>query len=61
MVTVDGERQRTNTDPLPVEADVLDRILSVLQEIADTQERIQQQLAKINEDYNLAPGDRYYA
>lgn len=61
MVTVEGERQRTNIDPLPVEADVFDKILRALQEIVDAQERIQQQLAKMNEDYNLAPGDRYYA
>ena len=60
MVTVDGERQRTTEDPLPVEADVFAKILGVLERIADAQERIQQQLAKINEDENLVPGDRHY-
>lgn len=60
MVTVDGERQRTTDDPQPVEADVFQQILEVLKHIEDTQERIQQQLAKINEDENLAPGDRHY-
>ncbi len=35
-------------------------IFLVLERIADTMERVQQQLAKINEGENLEPGERYY-
>lgn len=60
MVLVDGARQYSEDDALQVESTVLDKILGVLTQIADTQERIQQQLAKINEGENLRPGDRHY-
>ena len=39
---------------------ILDQLLHDADRADDTQERIQQQLAKINEDENLATGERHY-
>lgn len=48
------------TDEVLTELDALTLILRTLREVSDTLERIQQQLAMINEGENLKENERHY-
>lgn len=62
-----GNQSVDEAAPLPVEimgADITGRVVEVMTstqaQILDALERIQQQLAKMNEGENLVEGDRHY-
>ncbi len=52
---------RTPASPNLLLREILDKLQSHQTINIDVYERIQQQLAMINEDAQLAPGDRHYA
>lgn len=52
---------RTPASNAPLLRDILDQLKDMAGDMSDVEERIQQQLAMVNEDANLQPGERHYA
>ena len=67
MVTIEGQREPTEDEPLHVTVGLgSDRTFSLrvsgpeFEQLLDVLERIQQQLASINNGNNLEPGERFH-